>query len=348
MQIFIQLKSCQTKSSPFLFTFAECRIASVHRSLIKEDLIKLFADPTVLEQELDWRVIDDHGRQEEGVGSGVQREVLATFWQRTFASLTVGDIEKVPCIRHDHVLVYGFRFAGYVPVCRSPVSLASCMYGEEPITEEELLTAFTNYVTADDREVLAKCLSDDFDSQDDDLLQWLSSYTSLKLPTKENIKALLAELAHQERIQKPRYIAQCWSPIISTLKTHPNFWSVKSMKELFLDMKPTAKRVFKALEPKINNDSERQSFDFLKKFIKSLDSASLKGFLKFITGSDVLLKGQKISISFILVDGMARRPIAHTCGPLLEVLCTYQSYNELAEEFTSIMREKEAWTFNIV
>ena len=139
--------------------------------------------------------------------------------------------------------MYGFQFAGYVPVCRSPVSLASCMYGEEPITEEELLTAFTNYVTADDREVLAKCLSDDFDSQDDDLLEWLSSYTSLKLPTKENIKALLAELAHQERIQKPRYIAQCWSPIISTLKTHPNFWSVKSMKELFLDMKPTAKRV---------------------------------------------------------------------------------------------------------
>ena len=81
---------------------AVCRIVNVHRSLIKEDLIKLFADPTVLQQELDWRVIDNHGRQEEGVGSGVQRDILATFWQGIFASLTIGDVEKVPCIRHDH------------------------------------------------------------------------------------------------------------------------------------------------------------------------------------------------------------------------------------------------------
>ena len=65
---------------PF-FPSAVCRTVNVHRSLIKEDLIKVFADPTVLQQELDWRVIDNHGRQEESVGSGVQRDILATFWQ---------------------------------------------------------------------------------------------------------------------------------------------------------------------------------------------------------------------------------------------------------------------------
>lgn len=152
------------------------------------------------------------------------------------------------------------------------------------------------------------------------------------------------ELAHQEIIQKPRYVAQCWPPIINSLKSDLHFCSVKSIKELFLDLSPNAK----ALQPKTNNESEKQSFEFLKQFIKSLDRSSLKGFLKFVTGSDVLLKDQKISVAFYLVDGLARRPIAHTCGPLLEVPCTYQSYNELAEEFTSIMREKEGWTFNIV
>ena len=139
---------------------------SVHRSLIKEDLIKLFADNTILEHELDWWVIDDCGNMEEGIGSGVQREILATFWQRILASLAVGDVEKVPCIQHDHqkaeweaicrVLVYGFRFAEYVPVSLSPVFLASCMYGEETITERELLAAFKNYVAADDREARQK------------------------------------------------------------------------------------------------------------------------------------------------------------------------------------------------
>ena len=76
-------------------------------------------------------------------------------------------------------------------------------------------------------------------------------------------------------------------------------------------MKPNAKKVIKALHPEIRNESEQQSFDFLKKFIKSLDPSSLKGFLKFVTGSDVLLKDQKISISFYMVDGLERRPVAH-------------------------------------
>ena len=100
-------------------------------------------------------------------------------------------------------LVYGFRFAGYIPICLSPVFLASCIFGEESISKEDLLTSFMYYVTADDREVLTKCLSGDLDCHDDDLLELLSSYKCFKLPSKDNIKVLLMELAHQEIIQKP-------------------------------------------------------------------------------------------------------------------------------------------------
>ena len=113
------------------------------------------------------------------------------------------------------------------------------------------------YVTTDDREVLTKCLSGDLDCQDDDLLELLSSYKCFKLPNKDNIKVLLMELAHQEIIQKPRYVAQCWSPIITSLKSDPHFCSVKSIKELFMDLSPNAKKVIKALQPKANNESEK-------------------------------------------------------------------------------------------
>lgn len=98
---------------------------------------------------LNVRVIDHQGRLEQGVGPGVLRDVLATLWQEVCASLTLGDVEKVPCIRHDHwkheweaigrVLLYGFTEVGYVPVCLSPVFLATCIHGEETITEEDLL-----------------------------------------------------------------------------------------------------------------------------------------------------------------------------------------------------------------
>lgn len=130
------------------------------------------------------------------------------------------------------------------------------------------------------------------------------------------------ELAHQELIQRPRYVANCWAPVLDTLKTHDSFHGVKTMRELYSDMKPSAKKVIKAMQATPTNDSEKQSFDFLKKFVRSLDGPSLKIFLKFVTGSDALVT-DNISVSFTAMEGMARRPVAHTCGPSLEVPSSY-------------------------
>ena len=80
----------------------------------------MFSDSEILQQTIEWRLIDDHAREEEGVGAGVQRDILATV----FCSYTLGDVEKVPCIRHDvqksqweaigRVLTYGFKYCGYI------------------------------------------------------------------------------------------------------------------------------------------------------------------------------------------------------------------------------------------
>lgn len=110
------------------------------------------------------------------------------------------------------------------------------------------------------------------------------------------------------------------------------------MRELYSYMKLTSKKVIKALKATPSNDSEKQSFDFLKKFVRSLDGPSLKIFLKFVTGSDALVTNH-ISVSFTPMDGLQRRPIAHTCGPTLEIPSTYQVYNEMAEEFNNNVQE---------
>ena len=154
-----------------------------------------------------------------------------------------------------------------LPITSFPGLLYLC---EESISKEDLLTSFLYYVTTDNREVLTKCLSGDLDCQDDDLLELLSSYKCFKLPNKDNIKVLLTELAHQEIIQKQRYVAQCWSPVIISLKSDLHFCSVKSIKELFWDLSPSAKKVIKALELKANNESEKQIFEILKQFIQVL------------------------------------------------------------------------------
>ena len=120
-----------------------------------------------------------------------------------------------------------------------------------------------------------KCWKE-FECDDQDLAEFLSSY--YQKPKPQNIKCLFAELAHQEIIQKPRYIANCWAPVLGVLKGHADFANVESLRRLFLDNKTTAKKVIKALDAKPTSDAEKESLGFLKKFIKSLDAVSSRTF----------------------------------------------------------------------
>ena len=65
-------------------------------------MLEIFKEPGILEYELDIMVIVQDGREEKGRGSGVVREVLMSFWNECFSSLTVGALEKVPNVRHDY------------------------------------------------------------------------------------------------------------------------------------------------------------------------------------------------------------------------------------------------------
>lgn len=129
----------------------------------------------------------------------------------------------------------------------------------------------------------------DFDPNDEELLDILSSYKCFKNPTKENISMIVSQLAHQELIQKPRYISNCWSTLFQELKALPQFSSLGNLKQLYDTKKPSPKKVVKLLNGSPSTDSERQTFEYLKRFVKTLPENSLKSFLQFTTGSDLLV-----------------------------------------------------------
>jgi hypothetical protein len=330
---------------------------TVHRSTIRKDIIEIFSDENILNFYLNADVIDTHGRKEKGKGRGVMLDVLTNFWNDCFTALTVGSKEKTPYIRHDHqkkeweaiarVLVYGYKKLQYFTLKLSQLFIASCLFGEESITPEFLLESFREYIASEDKEILDSCMSDAFDPNDDDTMEFLSSFKCFKVHTKENIKAIITELAHQELLQKPRYVLKCWAPIVYLLRTDDCFQTLEGLKHLYQAKQPTAKKIVKLFKAFPCNDGERQSLDFLKRFVKSLEGAALAVFLHFCTGSDVITCDD-IEISFTLLDGMQRRPIARTCIPLIEIPAAYESYPALAEEFTNILKDEQAWSFDIV
>ena len=338
---------------------APFKSVTIYRTNIRADLINVFNCPNILDFVLDVTVIDANGNEEKGKGKGVMLDVLTHFWQEFFTAYSAGSNEKTPFIRHDlqkpqweaigKIIVYGYRIHNYFPLKLSQITIATCLFGEECLNNHFLMMSFRSYVAHDDREVLDKCLGEDFDPDDEEMLDFLSMWKCYKQPTKENIESIIFELAHQELVQKPRYIVNCWTPILMELKTDhdPAFQTQETLSELYESRTPTAKKVIKLLKVSPLDDMQRQTLNHLKKYIKSLEGKALERLLHFITGSDIICF-PSIEVTFNNMSGKARRPVVHICGPLLELSTTYESYTDMAEEFTNIMREQQGWSFDIV
>ena len=319
-------------------------------------MIDAFCDEEILNSIVIVKVIDDRGQMEKGEGRGVFRDILTGFWQEFFVSATVGANEKIPAIRHDYqseqwkaiarVFVYGFSQERYLPIQLSPAFISVCLFGESCITKAFLLESFKAFLSVSEQEIVNEVVSGNMSPLDDDVMEFLSSYQCFTTPSGNNIENIIWQLAHKEIIQKPRYIANCWTPILSLLKRYMPFQSLENLVSLYNEKKPNAKKVVKLLDAHPNTDAERACLDHLKRFIRSIEG-NIGTFLQFTTGSNVLVC-DKISISFNKLEGLGRRPVAHTCTPTLEIPSTYQSYNELSEDFSNLLSNKNAWAFDIV
>ena len=107
---------------------------------------------------------------------------------------------------------------------------------------------------------------------------------------------------------------------------------MESILQLYEELKQTVKKVVQILDASPQNEPQRNAFAHLVCYVKSL-GGNVSAFLQFTTGGDVIVEGLKLKVTFTELNGLQRQPVAHTCGPLLELPSTYQYYNELVEEF---------------
>ena len=233
-------------------------------------MIQAFKDPLLNTSSVNIIFVDQRGREEEGSGVGVTRELLTSFWEEIWKSTSLGCEEKVPSIRHDlqkaeweaigKFLVFGTDY-GYFPTELSVVFLIACLFGEDYITTERLLKSFENYLAKDDKDFMSYCLSEDFseDAEEyEDVLDFLGSYKCYKRPNKENIKSIIEELAHQELVQRPKYVISCWEDVLVVLKNSLHFSTIKGIERFFDKLEPTTKKVVKLFKvPQTMNDAER-------------------------------------------------------------------------------------------
>ena len=160
-----------------------------------------------------------------------------------------------------------------------------------------------------------------------------------------NVYSVILELAKQELIQKPYIMVCSWKRHMNLLKRYDEFKSFETVQKFYRDSEPTTKKVLALLKADPKGDSERECLKYLQRYIRGLDKVFLLKFLRFVTGTNIVSNISKLPVSFIKMQDFQRRPIAHTCGPLLEISDTYRNFCELREEFQHVL-SANAWTFD--
>ena len=332
------------------------RVLTVHRSCIRTELIEHFKDPSVMNCNIDFKVINEKGEFEQGVGVGVICEVYTLFWSEFSISMTIGERERVPFVRHDHfveeweavgrILVKGFVSVSYFPTFLSKAFLCYCLFGNQ-VPDSMFIDSFTKYLSPVEEELIVDIIrKNQFPDDEDEFTDFLERFKCRRVVTTENLSQVILEISKQELVQKPHLMISSLQPFVQQLKQYPQFQTISAIEGFYESLKPTTKKVLSCLTSNPQNEGERDAFKFLQRFVRGLELSKLVQFLRFTTAMDIMVD-KKIEVTFIKSEGLSSRPIAHTCGPLLEIPSTYANYVELREDFMNILN-RDTWEMDII
>ncbi|KAL3987646.1 hypothetical protein ACER0C_014761 [Sarotherodon galilaeus] len=178
---------------------------------------------------------------------------------------------------------------------------------------------FLQYVSSQECDVLMEAVKN-FSAVDlDDLVEVLDSYGCRKRITAETLPTILDEIAHKELVQKPMFVIDCWREII-----YPHIsLSPEALTKLFSELQPTSKKVCQLLRFAVDlTPQQKEVKNHLKRFIRELDNIKLQKFMRFCTGSDLIVTNSIYSDS-------------------------YENFPDFRSEFNAVL-ESNVWVMDIV
>lgn len=213
------------------------------------------------------------------------------------------------------------------------------------MSPDVLFESLLLYLSQSERDLITTALQEDLDGDgQDELLDLLDRLGVKMVPSRDNLKAVLLQIAHKQIIQQPKYAldnisAAARLPLMTTITT------TAKLQVLYEEKKPTCRKVLKMIKSSPATPAENQALRFLQQYIRGLDEMGLRRMLRFVTGSDVICVAE-MEVIFTSLEGLARRPVAHTCGSVLELPYTYNSYPELRVEMENVLTSN--YTMDIV
>lgn len=308
-------------------------------------------------------------RGEDTIESGgVTRDLFSSFFDEmyryffegsTLVTLSVHpgtSLEKTKVM--GTIISHGYLVSGVLPIRVAFPCLAAILclrYNESSIPNnilvDMLLDSFSQYDfnMFNQAKIESKSGSTSFsDKIRTYLTNMISFYGCRQLPSPSNFAKILVEIAKCKFYLKPAAAIQSLCSGIP--EAHRSFWEKMSVLQLYTiyrAMFVSPEKVVTYIETNCEpeNNTQERVLMYLRQYVGSLSRNSLCLFLRFVTGSYVFT-GRGIIVTFNKLDGLARRPIAHTCGCTIELPVTYSTYTEFQSEMDGILKSQEVFVMS--
>jgi hypothetical protein len=178
---------------------------TLHRANLFDEMIIQFKDPSILDYPLNYSMVNERGRDEDGVA----RDVYTVFWNESLDRAAEGAELRIPSLsprwQEDEwkavgrILAKGWMDQGYFPVRLAPAFTTALLFGEHAVSMKTLFESFRMYLSQSERDVIDKALNEDLDGESqDELLDILDRLGVKIVPKRENLKAVLLQAAHKQ------------------------------------------------------------------------------------------------------------------------------------------------------
>lgn len=336
---------------------------TIDRSNVYENVITLYTTKKreVLE-EFPFRV---HFKDEKAFDlGGVSRDLFSAFYEEAYVKLFDGaslltpvDFPNLdaPLPTLGTIISHVYIIAGILPVkVAFPSLCAMLLPNASSLPDEVLIQSFVDSLSCYDANIVKDALlmvKDNFNlknfptEKQSGLLTVFSRFGVREFPKPNNFLKLLKDVSKFHFLRKP---ASTLAEIRSGIpKIHYDFWKGMSVGELYsiytaLQASPT-KVLAMIDEVCTSHENEERVFGYLQQYIGNMQQDEVRSFLRFVTGSSVC-STKAICVTFNALEGLARRPIGHTCSNTIELSSTYVSFLEFVNEFRAVLTNDEfAW-----
>ena len=348
----------------YLSTLETCNgvIHTVRREYIFDDVMELYQCDLGIVREFPLRVkyLDERAIDT----GGVARDMLSMFWESVYVKMFDGGTLLIPAVHHQvemekfpllgTVISHGYIACGFLPAkIAFPILAAVLLGAATKVSDKIIVESFIDFLVTYDGEILKEAFiacnahpgNQQFNSElQGKLVNLMSRFGCREVPKPENLRRLVLEIGRHEFTIKA--VGAVYAMNSGLPRLHQRFWdeySVEKLYTLYKSLTANHEEVIKMIrEPDTMNGAEERVYGYLINFVGSLKPEDLQGFLRFVTGSSVMLPND-ITVGFNAATGLSRAITSHTCNSTIVIPTTYVTYPDFASEFHSILQSNFGW-----